>query len=72
MLKDMGVIKHYFKNVKKITKISIENALHDLLVRKKGIELYVTRHEQLQQQVMLNEVIKDKQRLATLLFFICQ
>jgi len=35
-LKDRGVIKHYFKNVKKITKISIEKALDDLLVKKEG------------------------------------
>ena len=37
-LKDMDVIKHYFKNVKNITKISIEEALDDLL-RKKEREL---------------------------------
>ena len=35
-LKDKGVIKHYFKNIKKITKISIEEALDDLLVKKEG------------------------------------
>ena len=34
-LKDRGVIKHYFSKVKKITKISIEEALGDLLVKKR-------------------------------------
>jgi len=34
-LKDRGVIKHYFRNVK-ITKISIEDALEDLLVKKEN------------------------------------
>jgi len=35
-LKDKGVIKHYFKNIKKITKFSIEETLDDLLVKKEG------------------------------------
>jgi len=34
--KDRGVIKYYFKNIKKITKISIEETLDDLLVKKEG------------------------------------
>ena len=34
-LKDRGVIKHYISNVKKITKISIEEALVDVLEEKK-------------------------------------
>ena len=33
-LKDKGVIKHYFSSIK-ITKIFIEDALNDLLVKKK-------------------------------------
>ena len=33
-LKDRGAIKHYISNVKKITKISIEETLDDLLVKK--------------------------------------
>ena len=33
-LKNMGVIKHYFTNVKKIAKISTEEALDDLLIKK--------------------------------------
>jgi len=33
-LKNSGVIKNYFINVKKITKISIEEALDDLLIKK--------------------------------------
>ena len=35
-LKHKGVIKHYFLNVKKITTISIEEVLDDLLVKKGG------------------------------------
>ena len=34
-LKDMGVIKYYFPCIEKITKISIEDVLHDLLVKKR-------------------------------------
>jgi len=58
------VIKHYFSNIKKITKVSIEEALDDLLVKKRRTELDVTKDEQLEQQVTLNEIIRDKQRLA--------
>ena len=36
ILKDREVIKHYFSNVKKITKISIEEVLDNLLVKKEG------------------------------------
>ena len=51
--------------MKKITKISIEDTLNDLLVKKRRrTELDVTKDEQLEQQVILNEVIKDRQRLA--------
>ena len=38
-MKDRGVIKHYFPNIKKITKVSIEEALDDLLVKKRMSEL---------------------------------
>ena len=63
-LKDKGAIKHYFSNIKKITKISIEDALDDLLVKKRRrSELDVTKDEQLE-QVTLNEIIKDRQRFA--------
>ena len=34
-MKDRGVIKYYFPNIKKITKVSIEEALDDLLVKKR-------------------------------------
>jgi len=34
-LKDRGVIKHYFSNIKKITKIFIEETLDDLLIKKR-------------------------------------
>ena len=62
ILKDRGVIKHYFPNVKNITKISIEEALDDLLVKKRRrSELDVIRDEQLEQKVTLNEIIKDRQ-----------
>ena len=64
-MKDIGVIKHYFPNIKKITKVSIEEALDDLLVKKRRrSELDVTKDEQLEQQVTLNEIIRDRQRLA--------
>ena len=43
-MKDRGVIKHYFPNIKKITKVSIEEALDDLLVKKRRrTELDVTK-----------------------------
>ena len=59
------MIKHYFSNIKKITKVSIEEALDDLLMKKRRIsELDITRDEQLEQQVTLNEIIKDRQRLT--------
>ena len=46
-------------------KISIEKALNDLLVKKKRrTELDLTKNEQLEQQVTLNEIIRDRQRLA--------
>ena len=35
-LKDRGVIKYYFPSIKKITKISIEDALDDLQVKRGG------------------------------------
>ena len=61
-LKDRGFAKHYFKNLKNITKISIENTLNDLFVEKRRrSELDVTKWEQ---HMKLNEVIKDIQRLA--------
>ena len=63
-MKDRGVIKHYFPNIKKITKVSIEEALDDLLVKKRRSELDVTKDEQLEQQVTLNEIIRDRQRFA--------
>ena len=65
IMKDRGVIKHYFPNIKKITKVSIEEGLDDLLVKKRRrSELDVTKDEQLEQQVNLNEIIRDRQRLA--------
>ena len=49
ILKDRGVIKHYFTNIKKITKIFIEDALDDLLVKmRRRSELDVTKDEQLE------------------------
>jgi len=42
------VIKHYFTNIKKITKVSIEEVLNDLLVKKRRrIELDVIKDEHL-------------------------
>jgi len=38
--------------------------LDDLLVKKRRTELDVTKDEQLEQQVTLNEIIRDRQRLA--------
>ena len=35
ILKDRGVIKYYFPSIQKITKISIEDVLDDLLVKKR-------------------------------------
>ena len=59
--------KHYFPNIKKIMKVSIEEALGDLLVKKrKRTELDVTNDEHLEQQVTLNEIIRDMQRLCLL------
>ena len=59
-----GVIKHYFSNIKKITKVSLEEALDDLLVKKRRrTELDVTKDEQFEQQVTLNKIIRDRQRL---------
>ena len=59
------MIKLYFSNIKKITKVSIEKALDDLLVKKRRrTELDVTKNEQLEQQVTLNEIIRDRQRLV--------
>ena len=47
-MKDRG-IKYYFPNIKKITKVSIEEALDDLLVKKRRrTELDVTKDEQLE------------------------
>ena len=64
-MKDRGVIKHYFSNIKKIMKVYIEETLDDLLVKKRRrSELDVTKDEQLEQQVTLNEIIRDRQRLA--------
>ena len=40
-----GVIKHYFPNIKKITKVSIEEVLDDLLVKKRRTELDATKDE---------------------------
>ena len=45
-------------------KVSIEEALDDLLVKKRRSELDVTKDEQLEQQMTLNEIIRDIQRLA--------
>ena len=59
-LKSKTVIKYYFSSIKKITKISIEDALDDLLVKKRRSELDVTKDEQLKLQVTLNEILKDK------------
>ena len=65
-LKDRGVIKYYFRNVKKIIKISIEDAFDDFLVKqRRRTELDLIEDEQLEQQVTLNKVIKDRKRLAT-------
>ena len=48
-LKDMVVIKHYFPSIKKIKKISIEDALDDLLIKKRRrSELDITKDEQLE------------------------
>ena len=45
-MKDRGVIKYYFPNIKKITKVSIEEALHDYLIKKRRrTELDVTKDE---------------------------
>ena len=63
-MKDKGVIKYYFSNIKNIMKVSIEEALDDLLVKKRRIELNATKDEQFEQQVTLNEIIRDRQRLA--------
>jgi len=42
-MKDMRVIKYYFPNIKKIMKVSLEEALDDLLVKKRRkTELDVT------------------------------
>ena len=55
------MIKHYFLKIKKITKISIEKALNDFFVKKRRrTELDVTKDEQLEQQVTLNEIIRDR------------
>ena len=63
-MKDRGVIKHYFPNIKKIIKVSIEEALDDLLVKRRRDQLDVTEDEQLEQQLTLHEIIRDIQRLA--------
>ena len=64
-MKNRGVIKHYFSNIKKITKVSIEEVLDDLLVKKRRrSKLDVTKDEQVEQQMTLNEIIRDIQRLA--------
>ena len=53
-MKDRGVIKYYFPNIKMITKVSIEEVLDDLLVKKRRrSELDVTKDEQLEKQVTL-------------------
>ena len=59
------MIKYYFPNIKKITKVSIEEALDDLLVkRRRRDQLDVTEDEQLEQQLTLHEIIRDIYRLA--------
>ena len=57
--------KTLFSYIKKIMKVSIEETLDDLLVKKRRrTELDVIKNEQLEQQVTLNEIIWDRQRLA--------
>ena len=64
-MKDRGVIKHYFPNIKKITKVSIKEALDDLLIKKRRrTELDVIKDEQLEQEVTINKIIRDRQRFA--------
>ena len=54
------MINRCFSKIKKITKISIEKALNDLLVKKmRRTELDVIKDEQLEQQVTLNEIIRE-------------
>jgi len=64
MLKERDVIKTILGMWRR-SKISIEDVLDNLLVKKrKRNELNLTRDEQRGQQVTLNEVIKNIQRLA--------
>ena len=64
-LKDRGVIKHFFPNIKKITKVSIENALDDLLVKRRRRDILdVTQDEQFEQQMSMKKIIRDINRLA--------
>ena len=50
------MIKHYFLKIKKITKISIEETLDDLLVKKRRrTEVDVTKDEQLEQQAQVQK-----------------
>ena len=64
-LKDRGVIKHFFPNIKKITKVSIEDALDNLLVKRRRRDILdVTPDEQSEQQLSINEIIRDINRLA--------
>jgi len=47
-------------------KVSIEEALDDLLVKKRLMtQSDVTKDEQLEQHLTLNEIIRDIQRIAT-------
>jgi len=48
-MKDRGFIKHYFSNIKKIMKVSIGEALENLLVKKRlRTESDVAKDEQLE------------------------
>jgi len=59
----LGLCEALFQESETITKISIENTLNELLVEKRRrSEFDLTRDEQMEQHVTLNEVIKDVQR----------
>ena len=62
---EAGFIKFYFKHVKNITKVSIEEALEELLVQKRRRKIAdVTNDEQFEKEMTLDEIVKAMQKVT--------
>jgi hypothetical protein len=61
-----GFLNFYFKGIKNITKVSIEDALEELLVQKRRRNVSdVTNDEQFEQQMTMDDIVKAKQNLTS-------